>query len=314
VQELAETPAIRAIGLTKRFDSRIAFEALTFEVARGEVFGFLGPNGAGKTTTVRVLGTLLVPSDGTAEVAGVSLERGPELRSRISILPEHPGLYLRLSVKDNMEYFAGLHGIPRTERTRRIAVALEAVGLADRLEDLAGSLSKGLQQRAALARSLLNDPEVIFLDEPTQGLDASATKDVRELIDGFRAKGVTVFLTTHRLEEAERLCDRVAIINTTLRSIGRPADLRRKLFGSALEIRVDHPLTNPEAMFGAIPLVQGWQAVDGQYIVHVDDPRSAAPMVARAIVDSGAGLIHLAEVERTLEDVYLQLLRDKKAT
>jgi ABC-2 type transport system ATP-binding protein len=300
--------------LTKRFGSRIAFEALTFDVARGEVFGFLGPNGAGKTTTVRVLGTLLEPSAGTAKVAGVPLEAGAELRSRISILPERPGLYLRLSVKDNMEYFAGLHGIPRMDRSRRIAGALEAVGLSDRLGDLAGSLSKGLQQRAALARSMLNDPEVIFLDEPTQGLDASATRDVRGLIDGLRARGVTVFLTTHRLEEAERLCDRVAILNGTLLSIGSPGELRRRLFGSALEIRVDRPLPDPEATFKAISLVHDWQAVDGQYIVQVDDPPAAAPLLARAIVDSGAGLVRLAEVERTLEEVYLQLLRDEEAS
>jgi ABC-2 type transport system ATP-binding protein len=277
------------------------------------VFGFLGPNGAGKTTTVRVLGTLLRPSEGTAEVAGVALEAGAELRRRISILPERPGLYLRLSVKDNMEYFAGLHGIPRSDRPRRIAGALEAVGLADRLGDLAGSLSKGLQQRAALARSMLHDPEVIFLDEPTQGLDASATRDVRGLIHGLRARGVTVFLTTHRLEEAERLCDRVAIVNATLLSIGTPGELRRRLFGSALEIRVDRPLPDPEATFRAISLVHDWQAVDGQYIVHVEDPRSAAPILARAIVESGAGLVRLAEVERTLEDVYLQLVRDAEA-
>ena len=300
--------------MTKRFGSRVAFESLTFEVARGEVFGFLGPNGAGKTTTVRVLGTLLEPSAGTAEVAGISLEGGAELRSRISILPERPGLYLRLSVKDNMEYFAGLHGIPRPDRPRRIAAALEAVGLSDRLGDLTGYLSKGLQQRAALARSMLNDPEVIFLDEPTQGLDARATRDVRELIDGLRTRGVTVFLTTHRLEEAERLCDRVAIVNATLRSIGSPRELRRRLFGSALEIRVDRPLPNPEATFGAVPVVQEWETVDGRYIVHVDDPKRAAPILARTIVDSGAGLVRLAEVERTLEEVYLQLLRDEEAS
>ena len=274
------------------------------------MFGFLGPNGAGKTTTVRVLGTLLTPTAGTAEISGVPLDRTTDIRRRISILPERPGLYLKLSLFENLEYFAGLHGILMARRSERIRTALDLVGLADRAGQLAGSLSKGLQQRAALARTLLNDPEVVFLDEPTQGLDASAARDVRELIENLRSRAVTVFLTTHRLEEAERLCDRVAIVNTTLRSVGTPVELRRRLFGSALEIRVDRPLGNPGALFKAVPGVRGWEANDGTYLVHVEDPRAAAPELARAVVSSGAGLLGLTEQQRTLEDVYLRLVAD----
>ena len=227
--------AISVSGLTKQYGSRTAFRDLTFEVGMGEVFGFLGPNGAGKTTTVRVLGTLIRPSSGTAVVAGVPVteENGPELRSRIAVMPESPGLYLRLTVYDNLEYFAGLYGVARPETKRRIMDALDTVGMAARAGDSAGGLSKGLRQRAGLARTLLSDPRVLFLDEPTSGLDPVATREVRELIEGLRTRGVTVFLTTHRLEEAERLCDRIAIINTTLRVIGRPNDLRTELFESA---------------------------------------------------------------------------------
>src|SRR5215469_5448663 len=164
----ADAPAaIEVSHLTKVFGGRAAVSDVSFSVARGEVFGFLGPNGAGKTTTVRILGTLIAPTAGSAVVAGLPLEpaRAAEIRQHISIMPEAPGLYRRLTVTENLEFFARLYGLPR--RAQRITEALAAVGLGDRAHDLTGSLSKGLRQRAALARSLLNDPEVMFLDEPT---------------------------------------------------------------------------------------------------------------------------------------------------
>ena len=224
--EHASAPALSVRHLSKHFGGRLAFEDVSFEVGRGEVFGFLGPNGAGKTTTVRTLGTLLAPTSGSATVAGFELipENGVEIRRRISIMPESPGLYLRLSVYENLECFADLYEVP--DPRERIDGALRAVNLADRAGDACGTLSKGLRQRVALARALLSDPEVLFLDEPTAGLDPVAAREVHELILGLRKRGVTIFLTTHRLEEAERLCDRVAILNTTLRTIGRPDELR----------------------------------------------------------------------------------------
>src|SRR5512133_113255 len=220
------SPALAVHGLSKRFGDRVAFQNVSFEIGQGEVFGFLGPNGAGKTTTVRTLGTLIAPTSGSATVAGLPLtpENGVEIRRRIAVMPESPGLYLRLSVSENLECFADLYEAP--DPGDRIDRALRAVNLADRAEDACGALSKGLRQRVALARALLNDPQVLFLDEPTAGLDPVATRDVHQLIAALSRSGVTIFLTTHRLEEAERLCDRVAILNTTLRTIGRPAQLR----------------------------------------------------------------------------------------
>ena len=218
--------ALTVERLSKRFGDRVAFDDVSFEVGYGEVFGFLGPNGAGKTTTVRTLGTLIAPTSGSATVAGIPLsaENGPAIRARISIMPESPGLYLRLTVMENLRCFAGLYELDDVRG--RIERALRAVNLLDRAGDPCGSLSKGLRQRVALARALLNDPAVLFLDEPTSGLDPVATREVHELIASLRERGVTIFLTTHRLEEAERLCDRVAILNTTLRLIGRPDELR----------------------------------------------------------------------------------------
>jgi ABC-2 type transport system ATP-binding protein len=305
---------VRATELTKRFGERTAVEDLTFDVAPGEVFGLLGPNGAGKTTTVRVLGTLLTPTSGRAEVAGIPVtpENGSEIRRRISIMPETPGLYLKLSVEENLRFVGELYGLRGAQAERQIGEALAAVDLEARRGDRAGSLSKGLRQRLALARSLLTEPEVLFLDEPTQGLDPAATREVRQLVESLRARGATVILTTHRLEEAERLCDRVAIVNTRMKSIGRPDQLRRQLFASSIEIRLAAPLVDPAAAFGRVSGVSGWSGQNGQYRVDVDDPEVSTPLLTNALVRVGARVLKIAEVEHSLEDVYLELVGEEK--
>jgi ABC-2 type transport system ATP-binding protein len=303
--------ALSVDGLSKRFGDRVAFEGVSFEVGHGEVFGFLGPNGAGKTTTVRTLGTLIAPTAGSATVAGLPLTpgNGVEIRRRISIMPESPGLYLRLSVTENLECFAGLYEIP--DPADRIDRALRAVSLADRSGDACGTLSKGLRQRVALARALLSDPEVLFLDEPTSGLDPVAARDVHELIDGLRQRGVTIFLTTHRLEEAERLCDRVAILNTTLRAIGRPSELRDQLFAKTLTTRTLVPLPDPDRVFAGLPSVDGWHSSGpGAYVLAVSDTTVAAPAVTRALVQAGADVLSVSESRHSLEDVYLELIHE----
>jgi ABC-2 type transport system ATP-binding protein len=296
--------------LTKRFGGRVAFDDVSFEVGYGEVFGFLGPNGAGKTTTVRTLGTLIAPTSGSAIVAGIRLSarNGSAIRSRISMMPESPGLYLRLTVTENLQCFAGLYELDDVRG--RIGRALRAVNLEDRAGDLCGSLSKGLRQRVALARALLNDPSVLFLDEPTSGLDPVATREVHELIASLRERGVTIFLTTHRLEEAERLCDRVAILNTTLRMIGRPDQLREQLFRRSLDVRLRAPLDGPEAVFGAVSEIEGWEQTPSGYTLTVSDPDLAAPALARALVAAGAGILSIAEAHHSLEDVYLELINE----
>jgi ABC-2 type transport system ATP-binding protein len=296
--------------LTKRFGDRVAFDDVSFEVGYGEVFGFLGPNGAGKTTTVRTLGTLIAPTSGSATVAGIPLSagNGSAIRARISIMPESPGLYLRLTVMENLQCFAGLYELD--DIRGRIERALSAVNLHDRADDPCGSLSKGLRQRVALARALLNDPAVLFLDEPTSGLDPVATREVHELIASLRERGVTIFLTPHRLEEAERLCDRVAILNTTLRLIGRPDELRAQLFRRSLDVRIRVPLADPKAIFGALPEVEGWEQAPsaGGYTLAVPEPDIAAPAVDRALIGAGADILSIGESRHSLEDVYLELI------
>jgi ABC-2 type transport system ATP-binding protein len=296
-------------NLTKRFGDRVAFEDVSFEIGYGEVFGFLGPNGAGKTTTVRTLGTLLSPTSGLATVAGIPLtpDNGEQIRRLISVMPESPGLYLRLSVAENLECFADLYEVP--DAAGRIDFALRAVNLADRAGDPCGSLSKGLRQRVALARALLPDPRILFLDEPTSGLDPVAARDVHELIADLRQQGVTIFLTTHRLAEAERLCDRVAILNTTLRTVGRTDELRDRLFTRTLTVTTVAPLADPGSVFAALPAVNGWHR-DGPagYVLAISDPVVATPAAVRALVAAGADVLSVGESRHSLEDVYLELV------
>jgi ABC-2 type transport system ATP-binding protein len=303
------TPALSVQHLSKRFGDRIAFDDVSFEVAQGEVFGFLGPNGAGKTTTVRTLGTLIAPTSGSATVEGIELkpENGVEIRRRIAIMPESPGLYLRLSVIENLQCFADLYEVP--DPADRIDQALHAVNLTDRARDACGTLSKGLRQRVALARALLSDPHVLFLDEPTSGLDPVAARDVHELIDELRQRGVTIFLTTHRLEEAERLCDRVAILNTTLLRIGRPDELREQLFAKTLTVTTLDPLPEPARVFADLAAVDGWhQNGPATYVLDVSKSEVAAPAVVRALVSAGADVLSVSESHHSLEDVYLELI------
>jgi ABC-2 type transport system ATP-binding protein len=322
--------AIEVSHLTKVFGARTAVRDVSFTVARGEVFGFLGPNGAGKTTTVRILGTLIAPTTGSASVAGIPLgsANAEEIRQHISITTEAPGLYNRLTVAENLDFFARLYGLPA--RDARIYEALSAVGLTARADDLCGSLSKGLKQRASLARSLLNDPAVMFLDEPTSGLDPAAAHEVLDLVNGLRERGVTVFLTTHRLDEAERLCDRVAIMNTSLRTIGTPDELRRTLFTRSLAVTTAAPLQRPDKVFGGLPTVQSWQPGDpagggrpdagrgvgpegpASYLLTVTDPAAAAPGVTRALVAADADVLSISETRHSLEDVYLELIDDRE--
>ena len=314
-ETLGRGPALVVDGLGKRFGSRVAFEGVSFEIGYGEVFGFLGPNGAGKTSTVRTLGTLLAPSEGSAIVAGFPLvpDNGVEIRRRIAIMPESPGLYTRLSVIENLECFADLY--ETQDPADRIDHVLRAVNLLDRAHEVCGALSKGLRQRVALARALLSHPEILFLDEPTSGLDPVASREVHELIDGLRQSGVTIFLTTHRLNEAERLCDRIAILSTTLRAIGPPKQLRDELFAKSLAVRTRAPLAEPNRVFTGLPCVDSWHS-DGVagYLLAVSDPELAAPDVVRALVAAGADVLSIGEARHSLEEVYLELVNESEAT
>ena len=226
--------AVETNQLTRAFGEAVAVAALTFTVAPGELFGFLGPNGAGKTTTIRMLTGQLRPTAGSATVCGHDVVTGrQQLAAAIGVVFDQQNLYMRSSVQENLRFVARLYGAPR----RRVGDVLEIVGLPELARKKAGELSNGQKQRVLIARALLHQPRVLFLDEPTRGLDPQAARDIRACIAALAASGVTIFLTTHYMEEADRLCGRVAIINAgRIVALDAPAHLKSRLGdGATLE-------------------------------------------------------------------------------
>ncbi|MBX7233590.1 MAG: ABC transporter ATP-binding protein [Caldilineales bacterium] len=285
-----------------------AVDDLSLDVGRGEVFGFLGPNGAGKTTTIRLLACLIRPSSGSAVVNGYTVGReSTGIRRSVGLLTETPGMYDRLSASQNLSFFGGFYGSEDLEG--QVEKYLRLLGLWERREDEVGSFSKGMRQKLALARALLHEPALLFLDEPTAGLDPEAAALVRDAIDGLRGQGRTIFLCTHNLDEAERLCDRVAVFKTRLLVVDTPANLRRRIFGRQV---VYHLRALPPALpaqIAALPDVQSAEAIDNRLLVRLGDPDRTNPDIIRALVAAGADVQFVGELRHSLEDVYLQLMR-----
>ncbi len=300
---------IRAEGLGKRFGERWAVRDLTIEVARGEVFGFLGPNGAGKTTTVRMLAGMIAPSEGRAWIDDVEVARAPDaLRSRIGLLTEAPGLYERQTARQNLALHATLHGLPRARRDERVRACLEVVGLWDRRDDLVAGFSKGMKQKLAIARAVLHEPDVVFLDEPTSGLDPESARAVRDLIRDLRGAGRAVFLCTHNLDEARRLCDRVAIFRLRVLRLGTPAELERTVLRRRLGVRLAGDVSEHLSAVRAMPWVRAAEQQDGQLLVDLRDADEDAPALVRGLVAAGVEVQRVAEVDALLEEAYLAIL------
>jgi ABC-2 type transport system ATP-binding protein len=282
---------------------------VSFEVVPGEIFALLGPNGAGKTTTLRMLAGLIEPSSGQVLVGGEPMTRASasHLRSRIGFLTETPGLWERLSIRLNLRVYAQLHGLSDAERA--IAEVLERFGLAERAEEPAVQLSKGLKQRVALARTLLHRPQIVLLDEPTSGLDPESARDVRELILQLRAEGRAVLLSTHNLDEVERVADRVGVIRSRLVAYDTPAALRNRLFGARLKIVLAH---DPSRFVGALERAgaSDVRAAENTLSVRINDPAADAPALVRVLVLAGADIQAVIPEEAPLEDVYLRVLAE----
>ena len=300
---------LSASHLTRRFDERVAVENVSFEVAPGEIFALLGPNGAGKTTTLRMLAGLIAPTSGTVRVGGEELthRNASRLRGRIGFLTEAPGLWDRLPVRRNLEVYARLHGLPDAERV--VDEALATFELTARAADPAAQLSKGLKQRVALARTLLHRPAVVLLDEPTSGLDPEASREVRELILRLRDQGRAILVSTHNLDEVERIADRVAVLRRQLVASDTPQALRARLFGARLRIVLD----GDAGRFAAVLRQDGRSDVhaDGAALsIAVNDSSNEAPAIVRLLVDAGAGILLVMPEEAPLEVVYLKLLSE----
>jgi ABC-2 type transport system ATP-binding protein len=305
---------ISAQAITRRFGDRVAVENVSFEVARGEVFGLLGPNGAGKTTTLRMLGGLILPSEGAVAIDGRPFTRAGSaaLRARIGFLTETPGLWDNLTVVDNLTVYARLFGVARPDRA--VERVLRMFELWDRRADRVALLSKGMKQKLALARALVHDPDVILLDEPTANLDPHASRAVRDLLRELRSSGRAVVISTHNLDEVERLADRVGLVSRTLIAIGEPSVLRREMFGRRLRVRVNAGVL-PMAELAAIATRAGAQDVriDGAALsMLVQSQDTETPRIVRALVEAGAAIREVFDEEPDLEEVYLKLLGTPK--
>jgi ABC-2 type transport system ATP-binding protein len=293
--------------LARKFGELTAVERLSIRVDEGEVFGFLGPNGAGKTTTIRMLTALIAPSQGEAKVAGYELGRqDDEIRKNVGILTEAPGLYDRLSAERNLEFFARLYEVE--DVAGQVESYLRMLGLWDRRQEDAGTFSKGMRQKLAIARALLHEPKVLFLDEPTSGLDPEAARLVREFIRSLKHKGRTIFMCTHNLDEADRLCDRIAVFNVHLLALDTPAALRRQLFGRSVVFHLAQEGAKFVQVVEDFPFIGSSKAIENKLIVDLDDPEQKNPILVRALVEAGADIRFVGELRRSLEDVYLQLV------
>ncbi|CAN5456368.1 ABC transporter ATP-binding protein [soil metagenome] len=304
---------LAATGLGRRFGDRLAVDSVDLQVRPGEIFGLLGPNGAGKTTTLRMLGGLIPPTTGKVEIEGVELTRetAPALRRRIGFLTETPGLWETLPVAANLSIYGRLFGVQDLDTA--VERALRRFDLWDRRDEPASVLSKGMKQKLALARTLLHDPEIVLLDEPTANLDPTTARDVRDLLLDLKARGRAIIVSTHNLDEIERVADRVALISTRLIASGPPAELRRRLFGCRLRVRLAarpaDALTGLLEQHGAANI-----EVDGTTVtMAVDDLDVQTPALVRALVDAGAAICEVTEEHPSLEDVYLRLLGGGRA-
>ncbi len=293
-----------------------AVQDLNLEVGEGEVFGFLGPNGAGKTTTVRMLSCLIAPSAGRAWIDGLEVGRqDQDIRRRVGILTETPGMYERLSALKNLTIFARLYGVKSP--AGQVEKYLRMLGLWERRFDEVGSFSKGMRQKLAIARSLLHQPRLLFLDEPTSGLDPEASKLVRDFIEELKGEGVTIFLCTHNLDEADRLCQRIAIFKSRLLTVDSPENLRKQLFGRkvVVHLKLDPPAPDGSrrdwaGLVQELPFVHGAQSIDNKILVSLDDPEEQNPILLRKLVEAGAAVQFVGELRHSLEDIYLQMIRN----
>jgi len=302
---------IKTKALGRRFGATVAVEDLSLDIKKGEVFGLLGPNGAGKTTTVRMLCGLISLSSGEAYIDGLDVkdpEQRLRIRGMIGLLPESPGLYESLSAYRNLDFFAKLYGCDPQCRKERIKDLLQALELWDRRDQPVAGFSKGMKQKIAIARALVHEPKLLFLDEPTSGLDPSASVTVRNYLLDLKKEGRTIFLNTHNLDEAERLCDRIAVLNTRLLAMGRPNELAQDYFGRHLLVEVRGRETLDLSRFNDIPgLIKVTFENEGLCFT-LDDPQLRAPEVVRRLIKEGAEVQQVYESRRSLEDVYLRII------
>jgi ABC-2 type transport system ATP-binding protein len=299
-------------NLTRRFSDLTAVDGLTLRVNEGEVFGFLGPNGAGKTTAVRMLCCLISKTSGTAKIGGYEIgipKDALEIRKITGLVPDNVGLYESLTAYENLDYYGTLYNRTDSQRKESNEYFLKLLGLWEKRDVLAGSFSKGMKQKLAIARALIHDPQILFMDEPTANLDPEASRAVREFILALKREKKTIFLNTHNLDEAQRICDRIGIMNTRLRAVGTPEELERSVRGRKTVIQLKQI---NDAILDSLRKIQVTNlAKEGNRLtIDVEDPEEENPKMIDAIAAAGGRVVTVSVVGSTLEEAYLKLVRE----
>jgi ABC-2 type transport system ATP-binding protein len=301
--------AASADGLSRSYGDFRALSEFSFQIASGEVFGLLGHNGAGKTTTIRLLTGLISATSGSCQVLGLdSATQGAEIRARTGVVTETPALDSRLTGRENLQFFADFFGIDPERARRRIDFLIDAFELQDRERDLVATYSRGMHQRLALARAMLHEPELLLLDEPTNGLDPVAMRIVHLMIRAFRSEGGSVLLCTHNLEEAERLCDRVAVLeHGRMIATGVPRELTARVAEQQLEIEIS-PRHREQARLAVLRVAPDAAISAGDYMLRVDGiARDCIPDLIEALTEADVRVYRVSPRVSTLEDVYFAL-------
>ncbi len=301
---------IDAVGLTKKFGELTAVDNLTLHVDEGEIFGLLGPNGAGKTTTVRMLCCLISKTAGKASIAGYDVSNEADalkIRKLIGFVPDNVGLYEALSAYDNLDFYGKLYDVSDEKRKEKIENLLKMLGLWEKRGVMVGMFSKGMKQKLALARALVHEPRVLFLDEPTVNLDPEAAKTVRDFILDLREQKRTVFLNTHNLDEARKLCDRIGILNTSLRGLGSPQELENNVGGRATVILLER-LTD-EVLSSLKSLGLDMTVGENKVTIRLTRPEKENPAILDVVFRAGGKIQSATIIGSTLEDAYLKLVR-----
>lgn len=301
---------IETFGLTRKFANLTAVKDLSIQVRKGEILGFLGPNGAGKTTTIRILSGIIAPTKGHAVVAGIRTDKAAEsLHEVIGLLTESPGFYQRLNATENLLYFAGFYDINVDAQVDKY---LKLMGLWQRRADKLGTFSKGMKQKLALARALLHNPKVLFLDEPTAGLDPESAQEVRKLIRRLKEEGRTIFLSTHNLGEAESLCDRIGLFRTRLIALDSPKNLRNRLFQRQVVVELSSIDKELVQAVRNLNFVQQVEVEKTRLIIELKDFDKNRPELVRRIVQKEGSIQSVSEKKHSLEEIYLTLIKEEK--
>ncbi|KYK26387.1 MAG: multidrug ABC transporter ATP-binding protein [Candidatus Proteinoplasmatales archaeon SG8-5] len=301
-------------GLSRAFGPILAVNKLDLNIQDGQIFGLIGPNGAGKTTTIRMLTCLIEPTLGSAQLDGFDIRKEDDkyrIREITGLLPESPGLYETLSAYQNLEYYADLYDMDPTVKDLSIERYLRMLGIWDKSDVTCGTFSRGMKQKLAIVRALIHEPKYLLLDEPTASLDPASVATVREFISELKTKKRTIFINTHNLDEAERLCDRVGIFNKKLIAEGTPKELALKLWPRRVVIEVRNPNEWYAKNLSALSGVTFVEATGLRLMVDVDDPGVRAPEIVKVLVENGAEVSSVNEEVHNLEEVYLELIGGK---